>query len=226
MVNPNALTFSETYGLILDGSEEWFNPCIVLDSPLCIDPFLMLDLERDDEFNGAHQEIVAFFQHQLSRVAVSGADISSPSIRSVVRALQMPEARELYLGYSEGTQGAGTGEGLAKLMVNAMMTSIALGLSSIRHFEEISILGSGIGPDRISDAAAGITKWRFAQYTERLCDALGIPLRKCYLDQAKYDLAQDRWMTVEARLPINPRGDKASYGSTESRPTGSVFICG
>lgn len=192
MPNARALTFSDAYGLTLDGTEEWFNPCIVLDSPLCVDPFLMLDLEQEDEFKGAHAEIVEFFQRQYHRVAHGGTDLTSPAINTVVQAMHMPEARELCLGYSEGINGAGSGAGLAELMVRAMMASIALGLKDIKHFEEISILGGSIGPDRISDATAGITKWRFAKYTERVCAALNVPMEKRPLDRAKYDLTQDR----------------------------------
>jgi len=40
-----ALTFAKTFGIKLNNTEEWFDPCIWLDSPLFIDPFLMLDLE-------------------------------------------------------------------------------------------------------------------------------------------------------------------------------------
>ena len=205
MSNNIGLTFGKTFGITRDGSEEWFDPCLLFDSPLCIDPFLMLDLEKDDEFKGAHEEIVIFFQRQFNLVAGSWTNMSSPAISRVVQALRMPEAKELYLGYSDGIDGAGSGTGLAMLMVNAIMVSIAYGLTNIRHFEEISILGTGIGPDRISDAAAGITKWRFAKYTERICTALKIPLKKQQLDRAKYDLAQDRWVTIEAFLPVNPR---------------------
>jgi hypothetical protein len=205
MANSYGLTFSKTFGLKLDGAEEWFDPCVWLDSPLCVDPFLMLDLEADDEFKGAHNEIVGFFQRQINRVAVAGTNMNSPAIKTVTQALLMPEASELYLGYSEGVKGAGSGPGLAKLMVGAMMSAVAYGLTDIKHFEEISILGDGIGPDRISDAAAGITKWRFAQYTERVCTQLNVPVQKRILDRAKYDLAQDRWVAVEVKLPINPR---------------------
>ena len=161
-IQPMALTFSKTFGVVLDGTQEWFDPCLWLDSPLCVDPFLMLDLEEDDEFKGAHDEIIQFFQRQFNRVASAGTDLHSYEIQKVIRAMLMPEARELFLGYSEGTQGAGSGQGLATLMVRAIMTSIAYGLKDVQHFEEISILGGGIGPDRISDAAIGIPKYLVA----------------------------------------------------------------
>ena len=198
------LTFSKTFGVPLNGTEEWFDPCLWLDSPLCVDPFLMLDLEKEDEFKGAHNEIIQFFQRQFNRVAQAGTDLHSYEIQKVIRALFMPEAGEIFLGYSEGTKGAGSGRGLATLMVRAIITSIAYGMKDVRHFEEISILSGGIGPDRISDATIGITKWRFARYTERVCEELNISVKKCLLDRAKYDVEQDRWVAVEVFLPINP----------------------
>ena len=99
MANRFGLTFSKTFGLKLDGSEEWFDPCVWLDSPLCVDPFLMLDLEIDDEFKRAHDEIVGFFQRQINRVAAGGTNMDSPAIKAVRQALHMPEASEFYLGY-------------------------------------------------------------------------------------------------------------------------------
>jgi len=203
-----ALTFSQAVGLTVDGSEDWFDPCVVLDTPLCVDPFLMLDLEEDDEFRGAHDEVVTFFQRQFHRVAEAGTNVRSPSMKRVIQSLHMPEARELCLGYSMGTKGAGTGAGLAELMAKAMIASIALGLKNISHFEEISILGGRIGPDRISDATAGITKWRFALYTARICTALNVPLVEQVLDRARYDLDQDRWTAVKALVPLNPHTGK------------------
>lgn len=202
------MTFSESAGIKLSGGEEWFDPCIVLDSPLCVDPFLMLDFEKNDEFKDAHAEIVAFFQHQFRRVAEAGPSTNSPAMRDVVRTMHMPEAEEVCLGYSTSTRGLGSGRILAELMVQGMMDSIAVGLTELTHFEEISILGSGIGPDRISDAAIGLTKWRFAKYTERICKELGVKTQRGVLDRARYDSEKDRWVSIEAVLPINPRNRK------------------
>lgn len=202
------LTFSQAFGITLNGKEEWFDPCIWLDSPLSIDPFLMLDLEENDEFQGAHKEIIDFFQHQFSRVARAGTDLEAPEVRKIIASMCLPEAKELFLGYSEGTDGAGSGEGLTELMVKAMIKSISYGMVNVEHFEEISILGDKIGPDRISDAAGSITKWRFAKYTERICGELQIPTTKVVLDRARYDTAQERWVAVQATLPLHPEKKK------------------
>jgi hypothetical protein len=199
-----ALTFSATFSVDLTGHEDWFDPCLVLDSPLCVDPFLMLDLEQEDEFSGAHDEIIAFFRHQYRLVARGGSDLTSPAIKAVVRTMHMPEVSELCLGYSEGTRGAGSGSILARLMVRAMISSVALGLTDVKHFEEFSILDKNIGPDRISDAAACLTKWRFAKYTERVCKEQGISTTKWEVDRARYDLKQSRWVSIQAFVPINP----------------------
>lgn len=204
MPQTGALTFSQAFDLEADGAEEWFDPCLVLDTPLCVDPFLMLDLEEEDEFKGAHDEVLDFFRRQYQRVAEAGTSLRSPTVRRIVETMRMPEARELCLGYSRGTKGSGSGDGLAELMVAAIMASIGIGLKDIRHFEEISILGDGIGPDRISDATAGIAKWRFARYTTRVCDALGVKMSNFVLDRARYDAMGDRWSAVQARLPMNP----------------------
>jgi hypothetical protein len=35
------LSFSELGGITPTGDEEWFDPTLILDTPLCIDPFLV-----------------------------------------------------------------------------------------------------------------------------------------------------------------------------------------
>src|ERR1051325_10053168 len=103
-----ALTFSELIGRTLDGTEEWFDPTLILDTPLCIDPFLLLDLEHDDEFAGAHAEIIAFFNRQFEVLATGGGDSSSPATARVLSNMELPEVSELCLGYSAfGVTGSG-----------------------------------------------------------------------------------------------------------------------
>ena len=200
-----ALTFSESVGLQPSLEPEWFDPTLILDAPLCVDPYLLSDLEHSDEFSGAHDEVVRFFNHQLDSLARVGGNPSSPTTRRVIANMHLPEVPELCLGYTAaGTDGLGSGTVLAKKMVAAMALAIAAGLKDVEHFEELAILGKGIGPDRISDATSNIIKWRLAEYTERVCEQLGLPVEDHVLEHARFDSGQERWVAVEAALPTNP----------------------
>ncbi len=200
----NALTFSQAFGISKTGKEDWFDQCIVVDSALCVDPFLMLDMEHDDEFKGAHDEIVAFFRHQLHAVAQAGPDFGNPISKNIIADLTLREVDELTLGFSKSNKGTGSGHKLATAMAAAMVSAIGHGLTEINHFEEIGLLSGNMGPDRISDAAAGITKWRFAKYTTRICKELGVPTELVTLDRARYSLDDQRWVAIQAELPHDP----------------------
>jgi hypothetical protein len=163
----------------------------------------LLDLEQDDEFKGAHDEIVDFFNRQFEILAAGGGDKTSAATLQVMHNMCLPEVGSLCLGYGRfGVDGSGAGTKLATSMVSAMLFAIGAGLRNVKHFEEIGILRGGIGPDRISDATANIIKWRLAAYTTRMCDALDVPTSDVVLDHAKYDMSQKRWISISARLPV------------------------
>lgn len=208
------MRFSEQFGVASAADREWLDIFLPIDSRLFIDPFLIYDFERDirvqnKHFDGSHQEIVDFFAHCYKLVAASGGDRSSANWRQVNYLLMFPEVEELCLGFtSRGTGGAGSGRDIANRISNALWRAISLGLTELRHFEEVQIFETGIGPDRISDATAGILRHRFAAYTENVCKNLGIDAVPIRYGRSKYDTNSNRWISGNYKLPINPHNNK------------------
>jgi hypothetical protein len=145
-----------------------------VDTRLFVDPFLVYERE-EGPFEGAHDEIIAFFNSAFHLIARAKGDHLSLSYRRAVDMLRLPEVQEICLGYSAGgTRGAGSGGGIARIVAEAIWEAIEEGTKEITHFEEISILREGIGADRISDVTAAILRHRLAAYTKTICDAHGV----------------------------------------------------
>jgi len=196
------LLFSETAGIQAGGSE-WFDPFLNLDTPLFVDPFLLFDAEKD-EFLGAHEELVRYFQIIFERAAESGGDRNSQSWKKAVSLSTFPEVPYLCIGYSAAdTRGLGSGPKTAARIVQGLWKAIAAGIKEIKHFEEVQIFEEGVGPDRISDAAACILLHRFAKYTERIARAMNVPVREAPFGRFKYDFELGRWTSGTAMLPWN-----------------------
>ena len=123
-----------------------------------LDPFLVYD-HLTGRVEGAHDDIIAFFNSAFRLIARSKGDRRSLSYRHAIDGLRLPEVEETCLGYSSaGTRGAGSGTGIATVVAAAIWEAIEAGVEKLSHFEEISILREGIGADRISDATAAILR--------------------------------------------------------------------
>ncbi len=199
------MKFSETFGISTDGSEDWFDPVLSIDTKLFVDPFLIYDLGKDEPFLGSHEEIVDFFNYLLILIAKASGDKSNPKWKEAENLALFPEVEEICLGYTSlGTGGLGSGREFSKLIVEGLATEISQGIMDISHFENLQVFQEGIGPDRISDACAGILRHRLAQYTLEICNGLSIPLQKRIYPRGRFDTEKGRWIACEFLLPINP----------------------
>lgn len=193
----------------MDGSQEWFDPLLSIDTKLFIDPFLIYDLGKDAPFTDSHAEIIDFFNHLLVLIAKASGNPKHPNWKSAENLALFPEVEELCLGFTSiGTHGLGSGREFARLIVEGLSTEIAQGVEDISHFENLQVFQSGIGPDRISDACGGILRHRLAQYTLDICNKLSVPTQKKIYPRGKFDHAQGRWIACEFDLPINPYNKK------------------
>lgn len=202
------MRFSEYFGLGDVRDAEWFDPIMSLDTHLFVDPFLIYDNEQG-EFVGSHAEIIALFDSVFQLLAQSGGDPNALYWKRAHRLILFPEVEELCLGYtSQGTGGAGSGGEVATSIASSIWNAINQGVQSLRHFEEVQIFDKGIGPDRISDATAGILRRRLARYTESICAPREVPTTKLMYDRARFDPEKGRWVGEEFALPINPYNGK------------------
>lgn len=192
------MKFSEYYKIKLEEEPEWFDPVITDDTALFIDPLLIFD-DEIDEFTGAYQEIMNFFNHMYLSVASTKAVNVK---RRIAQKMLFPEVHELCLGLTKvGTRGSGSSGKYSELILNAMESSISLGRKDLKRFEEIRIFQEGIGPDRISDMCACIIKRRLSMYTTRICEELNIPTATKKFSRYYYSIENTKWMSGKANLP-------------------------
>jgi hypothetical protein len=172
-------------------------PDVDVDRRLGIDPFLLYRSSRID-FRQAHEQLLRFFNFVFNQ-------IKEGNLSEAERLLLCPEPREVGLGYSRrGTRGSGIGPELAREIAYTFNNSPSLLARGVRHIEELQLICPGIGPDRISDAAANILKLFLVRYTQEQCQSWNIPVSKdvplCHF----FDFDAFDWRDDYFNLPINP----------------------
>lgn len=196
------MRFSEYFGIDRTDVDDWFDPHLTVDTKLFIDPLLLH--EAGDEWAEAHDELIDHFVY-CYRLIAKGGDRSSVSASAARRLLTFPEPYEIGLGYTaSGTRGSGSGDSFAHTMADSIARAIAAGLDVPEHIEEIGILNEGIGPDRISDAAANVIKARLIAYTQDVAERHGISMDKHKVKHARVRIDVARWLDEEVLLPTNP----------------------
>lgn len=202
------MKFSELFDFEIEEEDNWFDPVLTLDTKLFIDPFLIYQ-DEEGPFVGSHNEVITFFNIVFSLIAKSGGDKNSLLWKRAESLLLFPEAFEFCLGYAgQGTQGAGTGKGFAKVIAAALWEAIEAGVHEITHFEEIGILREGIGADRISDITATILKHRFVTYTTSICQKYNVETAPRRYRRGSFNTKFERWNPIDYALPLNPYNDK------------------
>ncbi len=196
------MRFSEQFGIERTGEDDWFDPHLVVDTKLFIDPLLLLD--AGGVWADAHRELLDHFVHCYGLVAKATSN-TSVSAKAARRLLTFPEPFEVGLGYTAaGTRGSGSGDSYAIRMADGIAVAIAAGLAQPEHIEEIGILNEGIGPDRISDATANVIKARLIAYTQEVARRHSVPMEAHRVRNARVTLDAARWHTEEVELPTNP----------------------
>jgi hypothetical protein len=169
--------FSEHFAITRTSADDWFDPILVADTKLFVDPFLIF---QDDHpsWSGAHDRLIDHFNICFKLIAEGNRNPGSVPYRKAIALLHFPEPREFCLGYTEqGTRGSGSGLGYARLIAAAMEDAIARGLQDLRHFEELGVLNEGIGPDRISDLTCNVLRGDLMKYTKEVAESKwGAPL--------------------------------------------------
>jgi hypothetical protein len=200
------MRFSEAFEITRTSEDDWFDPHLTIDTKLFIDPLLLM--EADEPWETAHDELIAHFVHCYGLVARSTSS-SSVSAQAARRLLTFPEPGEIGLGYTaEGTNGSGGGVQFAGRMADGIAVAIAAGLAQPEHIEEVGILNTGIGADRISDATANVLKHRFIEYTQEICSRHGISMESHKIRHARVLIDIARWVDEEVMLPTNPISGK------------------
>jgi hypothetical protein len=172
-------------------------PRVGVDLPLGIDPFLLYK-SRDPEIVGLHQNMIGAFNHGVSL-------ISENKERDAQRLFDFPEVEEIGLGYAKNSKrGSGMGVFLGSLVIETLKESPAFRERGIRHIEEMQLVSVGIAQDRTSDMAANLIKGYLADYTQKQCQQLGIPMASGVPLQHIFDFENLEWYDDYLELPLNP----------------------
>lgn len=199
------MRFSECYRIEKEEGDDWFDPLLTLDTKLFLDPFLLYAQEEQEPFRGSHNEVIRFFNVVFQRVGRARSNRHSPAWKAIEDTLMFPEVGELCLGYTaKGTKGSGSGRTLAALLAGALAEAVDAGVKEFTHFEEIALLREGVGPDRLSDAVAGLLRHRLATYTESVAARHELECTEVHWVRGRYDEELQSWVPLHAWLPSNP----------------------
>jgi hypothetical protein len=201
------MKFSELFSIKRSNADDWFDPVLSLDTKLFIDPFLIYQNEFG-YFNGSHKAVITFFNDVFKLIARSNGDSTSYLWKRAENLLIFPEAEEFCFGYtSVGTRGAGSGKGFSRIIAADLWEAVKSGVQEINHFEEVGIIGEGIGADRISDITATILRHKFAAYTLDVCKCHNVPVAIRKYKRFKY-IGELQWTSGGYELPLNPYNGK------------------
>ncbi|CAM3951402.1 hypothetical protein [Alkalicoccus chagannorensis] len=201
------MLFSEIHQIKRCSEDDWFDPILDLDTKLFIDPFLLFN-KKNKIFSNSHKKIINFFDEAFILAAKSEGNPSNLSYKKLLVMLTFPEVDEICLGYTnKSTKGLGSGMGFSKTIANAIFKSIHAGIEELNHFEEIGILETGIGADRISDICGNIIKEELIMYTKEVCKRHDIPLAEYKVKHSTFNFQLLRWEDNKFELPVNPFND-------------------
>ena len=205
------MLFSEEFSITINNSkDDWFDPILLFDTKLFIDPLLVSDAIHPN-FTNANKKVQHFFTKAFQLAAGSSPVENDNNYKLLKGMIKFPEVEELCLGYSKTTKGSGSGDGFCKDIVDAIYLSIEMGLSDINRFETLGIFNAGIGRDRISDITANLIKKELIEYTQATCQRhSNIKLGKVIIKNYDYDFKRMRWTNAEVELPINPFNNKGT----------------
>ena len=190
-----------SYAYEMIAEEDCFDPILVADTELFVDPFAVFD-ETEGVFSNAFDKIIIFF-NEAFKLAAQTPDRLGVRYTKLESMMTFPEVNEIGLGYSESNSGAGASKWFRDQIIESLYKSIERGMDSYRHFEDIAIFEKGIGCDRISDITCNILKEELISYTQAICLKLNIPMRKVKMRHIKFDFKYLRWIDGYVELPYN-----------------------
>jgi hypothetical protein len=196
--------FSETFGVVRTEDDDWFDPLLLADTNLCVDPFLVYD-DADEFWARAHDDLIDFFVMVLRMVKGANKNKKSPSWSKAKSLLLFPEPDEFCLGVTEGSpRGSGSGKGLQGPMLASAQVAVGYDIESVEHVEELVLFQEGMGLDRISDMVCNVLKSYFITYTQGVAKRHSIKMEKIRVRHSSWDNRNAKWRDEVVELPRNP----------------------
>ncbi|PZO43916.1 MAG: hypothetical protein DCF21_10220 [Leptolyngbya sp.] len=180
------------------------NICIEADLPLFIDPFLLFASDKA-AYQTLHDEIV---EHLINLKQIA---INNP--QSDLHIFQFPEVKQNWLGLCKwGNNGKGLGSQFARNLIaafNGFYTNFGNEvITASSHIEKLTLVGSGIGRDFISDFTTNLMLEHLLEYTQEFARLhLQENKRKKFSIRCSFDSSLIIWKPKTFDLPYFYKGD-------------------
>ncbi|WP_030443102.1 hypothetical protein [Actinoplanes subtropicus] len=198
------MRFGAHYNIVRTPADDWYDPLLEADTPLCLDPFTVW-ADADDLWFGAHDHVLDFFEMVFALVRESGGDPGTLAWRKAQALMLFPEPAEFCLGVATGSpNGNGAGKILQEGMLDGVKTAVGLGFDNVPHMEMLGLFQGGMGFDRISDAVCNIAKSYFITYTQQVAVRHDLPMETFRVRNASWDRENAMWRDGQVELPANP----------------------
>ena len=189
--------FTDYHDIYIPQSElDFAIPFLNEDIPLYVDPFLIWKSPSLQD-KGLHGVLLSAFNN-LGRLVRTGKQ--DQAINQLIVA---SECDEVGLGNSANRSGKRIGRKLAEDILTLFGRVEYYRNHGFRHFEEISLLVSGINKDRISDIAGSFLKSFLIDYTYQECDELGIPMQDVMVENV-FNHENYAFENLTTQLPVHP----------------------
>jgi hypothetical protein len=181
------------------------NICVEADLPLFVDPFLLFSSENP-EYQALHDKIVGhlIFLRELAS--------NNPSIGPSL--FKFPEVPQNWLGMCKwGNNGKGLGTKFARNLVGAFNGFYrnfgAETVTNSSHIEKLTLVGSGIGRDFISDFTTHLMLEFLLSYSQKFAQMhLSQQQRKTFTVRCSFDQDLMVWTPKSFELPYFYKGDR------------------
>ncbi|MEH6800298.1 MAG: hypothetical protein V7681_13475 [Halopseudomonas sabulinigri] len=221
------LLFSEYFGIDKSVMDSYgaLNICIEADLPLFIDPFLLFASEKE-EYVELHNNIVDHLV-SLRKRAVENPETD-------LRLFQFPEIKQNWLGLCKwGNNGKGLGPKFARDIIKAFNGFYAnFGEETVTtssHIEKLTLVGSGIGRDFISDFTTNLMFEYLLGYTQKFAlENLEEKHREVFSVRCSFNEELMTWTPKEFILPyfyLEEDGDFLLLTPLDILTKDEAYIC-
>lgn len=205
-MNPQLL-FNEYFEIEQNVLDQYgaLNICLEADLPLFVDPFLLF-ASTNPEYRELHDKIVGHLIF-LRTLAVDNRAIG-------LTLFQFPEVRQNWLGLCKwGNNGKGLGPKFARNVIGAFNGFYrnfgTETVSDASHIEKLTLVGSGIGRDFISDFTTNLMLEFLLSYTEKFAKQhLSDQQRRTFTVRCSFDRELMVWNPKSFELPYFYKRDR------------------
>lgn len=179
-----------------------FDVSLISDLPLFIDPFLLFNSENA-EYQQLHDQMIEYLEFLRDKSIGQALDDGTMKAWYTFK-----EVKQNWLGYSlSGNEGRGLGPDFARALHDNFNTVFKnFGDEDIQespHLEKLTLIGTGVGRDNVSDFTTNLIKKYLLEYTQKFAleNIDKSLLRKFAVKRAEFDYGTEIWATKTYVLP-------------------------